>query len=281
MPWKTIVPPVFVQDVAVFFIVDSASAGWLYFYRFNAISNFFELKSTSQVVTTVASGWETKTSLVRTTTGVIFKASGQSTIYHYTVTDYAYTQSTVTTSQGTISAYMGTVSWNDLVLIQRRDDPYTYSTAETANPTIYGFMNNDYVVQYDYASSTLTATASIAMPCNTNQVSAGCANERMWITLQREWIDVGTNYLAVLSPVNCASVYQTTAITNASVRYYALATTADNDSDYNGLTDETQSDADSSNHVTVDWDKGWTCQDLDTAYNWQANTSFFWAGNWL
>jgi len=76
-------------------------------------------------------------------------------------------------------------------------------------------------------------------------------------------------------------VTSTTAITNASVRYYRLDTVPDNDTDYNGLTDETQNDADSNNHVTVDWDKGWTCQDISTSYNWQANTATFWTGNWL
>ena len=46
VPFKTIVPPVFVQDVAVFYIVDSAQKGYLYFYKWNTISNFFELKHT-------------------------------------------------------------------------------------------------------------------------------------------------------------------------------------------------------------------------------------------
>lgn len=105
LPWKTIVEPVFVQDVAVFYIVDSSSAGRLLFYRFNAISNFFELKSDQTVVTTVSTGWETQTSLVRTTTGVLFKANAQSTIYYFAVTDYTYTQSTVTASLGSLTIY--------------------------------------------------------------------------------------------------------------------------------------------------------------------------------
>lgn len=44
MPYKTVVPPVFVQDVAVFYFVDSSDIGHLYFYVWNSISNFFELK---------------------------------------------------------------------------------------------------------------------------------------------------------------------------------------------------------------------------------------------
>ena len=44
MPFKTIVPPVFVKDVAVFYIVDESSVGWLYFYVWNVPANFFEMK---------------------------------------------------------------------------------------------------------------------------------------------------------------------------------------------------------------------------------------------
>lgn len=44
VPDHTIVPPVFVQDVAVFFVVDSSDIGYLDFYKWNVISNFFELQ---------------------------------------------------------------------------------------------------------------------------------------------------------------------------------------------------------------------------------------------
>lgn len=64
------------NDVAVFYIVDESSIGYLYFYKWNEISNYFELKSTTQAsASTVASDWSTMTSLIRTTDGVIFKES--------------------------------------------------------------------------------------------------------------------------------------------------------------------------------------------------------------
>jgi len=74
---------------------------------------------------------------------------------------------------------------------------------------------------------------------------------KFYITLNAEWIDIGTNYLAVLSPVQCnasegvavtdalgvTTITGATAITNASVRYYRLDTVPE-----------------SGNFV-----KGWTC----------------------
>lgn len=133
-------------------------------------------------------------------------------------------------------------------------------------------MNNDYVFKFDYATLVLTASDSIAMPCNANQVTAGCTSERAWITLSSEWFDIGVNYIAVLSPVNCAANYQTTAITNASVRYYKLDTVWDIDTNNDGIVDSTAGTTD----TAVDWDKGWTCMDVPTSFNWQANTSVFW-----
>jgi hypothetical protein len=44
VPFKTIIPPVFVQDVAVFFIARTNNIGYLYFYKWNTIANYFELK---------------------------------------------------------------------------------------------------------------------------------------------------------------------------------------------------------------------------------------------
>jgi len=207
VPWKTIIPPVFVQDVAVFFVVDESNVGSLLFYKWNTISNFFELKQTTQVVSTVASDWKTMTSLIRTTDGVIFKESSQSTLKFFQTSDYTYTQSTVTVDWGTMSSYTGTVDLANLVLKQHRDEWLTYSTSETDVPTVVGFMNNDYVFRFTYATLVLTAADSIAMPCNANQVTAGCNTERAFITLQPEWFDIGTNYIAVLSPIDCSAQY--------------------------------------------------------------------------
>ena len=130
-------------------------------------------------------------------------------------------------------------------------------------------MNNDYVFKFTFASNVLTASDSIAMPCNANQVTAGCANERAYITLQTEWFDIGINYISVLSPINCSAQNAATAITNASVRYYKLDTVWDIDTNNDGIIDSTFGDvADGFTNTAVDWDKGWTCMDVPTSFNW-------------
>lgn len=51
---------------------------------------------------------------------------------------------------------------------------------------------------------------------------------------------MGINYFAVLSPVNCAAVKSTTTISSASVRYFAIATVPDQDTNNNGYIDSTE-----------------------------------------
>lgn len=272
-PYKTIIPPIFVQDVACFFVVDSANVGYLQFYVWNSISNFFELKHTNTIVSSTATDWQTETSLIRTLDGVIFKANNQATIYHIETLTYTYTQTAVTVSWGTFTSYTGTISLSDLFLTQTRDEFLTYSTAETVVPTIAGFMNNDYVFTFTYATFVLTAADAIAMPCNTDQITAGCSSERAFITLKPEHFDLGTNYFAVLSPIDCSAVSTTTTITNASVRYYKLGTVWDIDTNNNGEVDSTEAivpPAVVASPTAVDWDKGWTCMNVPTTFNWQA-----------
>jgi len=259
--------------------VDSTSTGYLQFYKWNSISNFFELQTTVQAsASTILSDWKATTSLLRTTDGVIFSEGGVAAIYYYETLTYTWAKSTVTVDWGTMTSYTGTISLVDLVLRQTRDNWLSYSADETTIPQIVGFMNNDYVFMFDFASLTLTAADSIAMPCGTDQVTAGCT-ARAWITLSGEWFDIGVNYIAVLSPVNCASSYQASAITNASVRYYKLDTVWDIDTNNDGIIDSTAGDTDEA----VVWDKGWTCMDVPTSFNWQAETDVFWqapSGTW-
>lgn len=135
-------------------------------------------------------------------------------------------------------------------------------------------MNNDYIFVFSYASPTLTITESIAVPCNSDQVSAGCDTDRAFATLKPEHFDIGVNYIAILSPIDCAAQYQMSAITNASVRYYALDTVQDVDANYNGYVDSTEWDVnddgvvDTLDYTAVDWSKGWTCMDVPTSFNW-------------
>lgn len=85
------------------------------------------------------------TVLIRSTTGVIFKASASATITHYTTLDYSWTAAAVSIDSSAFSSSLGTVSWSSLYLKQTRDDFLNYLATETAPPTIIGFMNNDYI----------------------------------------------------------------------------------------------------------------------------------------
>jgi hypothetical protein len=208
VPFKTIVPPVFVQEVAVFYIVDEFDAGWLYFYVWNSNSNFFELDTRVNVVTTVTTDWENETSLIRSIEGGIFKENGVTGIKHFMTSDLSWTESTLTFDYSSFTSYTGTVDESILILRQRRDDWLTYDSTETAEPTIIGWMNDDYVFVMTYQTTTLQVDNSIAMPCNTDQITAGCPDaDRAFIVLKPEWIDIGTNYMAILSPIDCAAVY--------------------------------------------------------------------------
>lgn len=125
---------------------------------------------------------------------------------------------------------------------------------------------------------------SISMTCNPQQLAAGC-EARAFITLKPEWIDIGLNYLTVLSPINCAAVAQTTTITNASVRYYRLDTVWDVDADFDGWLDSSQGAdnngdlvIDELDYTAVDYTLGWTCQDVPVSFAWQQETAIFWEG---
>jgi hypothetical protein len=109
LAFKTIVPPVFVQEVAVFFIVDEFDEGWLYFYVWNTPANFFELDTRVSVVTAVTTDWENETSLVRTIDGVIFKENGVTGLRHFMTIDLSWTESTLTFDYSAYTAYTGTV----------------------------------------------------------------------------------------------------------------------------------------------------------------------------
>lgn len=222
--------------------------------------------------------WENDVTLIRNIDGVIFKENGVSDIYFYETLTYTWARSTVTVDWATMSSYTGTVSLTNLLFKQKRDEWLTYTTGETEAPTIMGWMNNDYIFRFTYAGGVLTCVDSIAVPCNTNQLTAGCGGtSRFWSRVYSMYFDIGVNYIALLSPVNCAADYQASFITNASVRYYKLDTVWDIDADNDGIIDSTAGVTDDA----VDWTKGWTCMDVPTSFNWRAETTTTWTGNWV
>lgn len=159
LQYKTQVPPVCVQDVCVFYIVNESNVGKLQFWKWNAISNYFEMKSEQDVASSVSGNWETDTSLLRTDAGVIFKENNEANIYYFSVTDYTYTQSSVTKSWGSVTA-TGVVSNPNLFFKQTRDDWLNYDATADATPTIVSYVgNDDYLIvwTWDLASTTITA----------------------------------------------------------------------------------------------------------------------------
>ncbi len=117
MPFKTIVPPVFVKDVAVFYIIDESNVGWLYFYVWNVPANFFEMKQRVSVSSSVAGDWQNESSLLRSNEGVIFKENGVAGIYHYKTTDYSWTKTTITIDKTIVTG--SSAVWNEAYLVLR------------------------------------------------------------------------------------------------------------------------------------------------------------------
>jgi hypothetical protein len=77
--------------------------------------------------------------------------------------------------------------------------------------------------------------------------------------------------------VNCAAVKETTDITNASLRYYLMSTVQDVDANNNGLVDSTEVTLlGLTTGTAVDWNKGWTCNDMPTTWNWQPDSANSW-----
>ena len=117
MPFKTIVPPVFVKDVAVFFIVDESNVGWLYFYVWNVPANFFEMKQRVSVSLSVTGDWQNELSLIRSNEGVIYKENGVAGIYHFKTTDYSWTKTTITIDKSMVTS--SAAVWTEANLVLR------------------------------------------------------------------------------------------------------------------------------------------------------------------
>lgn len=94
----------------------------------------------------------------------MFKENNQATITYYKTKDYSYAATTVTLAWGTCTT--GTNNGNKLILRQTRDDWVNYVDTETVEPTITGFMNDDYIFTFTWTATTLTCAKSIAIPCN-------------------------------------------------------------------------------------------------------------------
>lgn len=163
VPGTVSVPPVFVNDVGVFYYKDLSGVGWLMFYKFSTFVEGFVLQTTLQTDTQTDLNFQ-KYTLVRVATGVIFKASSDTTFNFYKTSDYSWSVTSVTWSYGT--ATVGAAAISSRILLQPRDNPKTYSA--TTIPQIFAFENNNYMYLMTWdGTSTLTVTTSIVIPCST------------------------------------------------------------------------------------------------------------------
>jgi hypothetical protein len=173
--------------------VQASNKAFLNFYKYSPISLTFDLATNISLGSVSGQPWQTMTTLIRTTTGVIYKLPGATTFTFVETKTYSWATSSPTFN--TNGKTVGTVSLGNLVLVQTRDNPITYSSSETNPPTIVGFMNNDYVYQVTWTSNELLVSNSIAMPClpAVAAVTAITWCTEMFITLAPQLFDVGVN----------------------------------------------------------------------------------------
>ena len=107
-------PPVFVNDVAVFYYKESSNNGYLAFYKWNDYTETAEIQSTVLVDTSTSTEFH-KYTLIKVTDGVIFKENGATAFKHFKTDDYTWTESAPTWDENSIE--VGTASASALVLM--------------------------------------------------------------------------------------------------------------------------------------------------------------------
>lgn len=231
VPGRNMVPPIFWKRWAYFYLsnVDSTQPSKLIAYLWNDITNEFEKKCEKADMTNE----NTNTALYHKYSmvsvgddGIIFKMHGESTFYSYLCTDdgtgtgQTFTIATVTIDN-TLVALSGpqedlsttAITNSDLTLVQAREDPDNY--VEGTQIPIYGIHGNGYIQKFTWTTPTLATTfPSIVVPIDHQ------------ITISPEHLDVGPTKIVILSGTQCASNYETTRVTSASVHYYHMDTSS-------------------------------------------------------
>jgi hypothetical protein len=204
------VPPVFYERMAYFYLsgTESTSVAKLVAYKWNELSNEFELKCTKDIgAESTSTNIYHKFSLVNTgADGVIFIAYGLTTPILYLCDPSAgtYTETAVTydntavaltgAQEDTSTTTSDSTLWT---LIQAREDPDNY-VSETI-PDIFGLNLSGYIQKFTWSSPVLSMTSpSIVVPISKA------------ITISAEHVDVGHKYLVTLSPSDCSAEYDVT-----------------------------------------------------------------------
>lgn len=133
------------------------------------------------------------------------------------------TTNTIPTAQPVYCGSASTLT-SSVILKQPRDDPETYVSGTI--PKIWGWFENKYFLQFSYSNSggpKLTPVQSILLPVGLNLLGVTSTIQG---NVYAEQLDVGNNFLAIMSPVQCNAVYAVSAVTSPSVYYYDLTKTA-------------------------------------------------------
>lgn len=113
----------------------------------------------------------------------------------------------------------------NVVLRQARDDPGTYAYYQALvppeiYPPIWAYFTNEYFLKLTFSGSTFTVAKSIYLPKELNLLGRTAAVQG---TLYAEQLDVGHQFLAIMSPTQAGAKYAVDSITSPSVCYYDLS----------------------------------------------------------
>lgn len=204
---KIAVPPVFVENVAVFYVKDSFGDGFLAFYNANVYIDNLELMNSVLVDSSTSTAFH-KYTLLRVNDGVIFKAPDGTDYKHYAIADFGATETTLTWDDNSFN--LGSTGDTTTTFIHALRDRQTSADwanadwADIADPVMYGYKNSEVIFTVTYAAGVLQVQSVINPFCTANQIARGCVP--MHVTLSPEWVDFGYNQMVVFSPINCGAV---------------------------------------------------------------------------
>lgn len=115
----------------------------------------------------------------------------------------------------------------NVILRQARDDPATYAIYSDptnplyqAQPPIWGWFDNNYFMKFTYAAGALKVEKSIEFIKGLNLLGVTSSAKG---NVYAEQLDVGNQFLAIMSPTQCGATYAVSAILNPSVYIYDLS----------------------------------------------------------
>jgi hypothetical protein len=99
----------------------------------------------------------------------------------------------------------------------------------TTIPKIYGWLTKEYFIQFTYSDNagtpTLTPTSSFLLPKELNLEGVNHSTTPSQGTFKAENMDLGHQFLVVLSPVQCKATYKVDGTTSPSAYFYDLSNT--------------------------------------------------------